>query len=92
MAGGRDEPRTGPCQAATPAALRHASNVLGGGPLAALRHLVEVLAADRDSPPLTPGEIVATGTLTRALPIKSGERWSTRLNGLPLAGISVAFA
>jgi hypothetical protein len=23
MAGGRDEPRTGPCQAATPAALRH---------------------------------------------------------------------
>ncbi len=70
----------------------HASNVLGGGPLAALRHLVEVLAADRDSPPLTPGEIVATGTLTRALPIKSAERWSTRLDGLPLAGISVAFA
>jgi 2-oxo-3-hexenedioate decarboxylase len=70
----------------------HASNVLGGGPLAALRHLVEVLAADRDSPPLTPGEIVATGTLTRALPIKSGERWSTRLHGLPLAGISVTFA
>ncbi len=50
----------------------HASNVLGGGPLAALRHLVEVLAANRDSPPLKPGEIVATGTLTRALPIKSG--------------------
>jgi 2-oxo-3-hexenedioate decarboxylase len=70
----------------------HASNVLGGGPLAALGHLVEVLATDRSNPPLAPGEIVATGTLTRALPIKSGERWSTRLNGLPLAGISVAFA
>jgi len=63
----------------------HASNVVGGGPLAALRHLVEVLAADRGSPPLTPGEIVATGTLTRALPIKSAERWSTRLDGLLLA-------
>jgi 2-oxo-3-hexenedioate decarboxylase len=70
----------------------HASNVLGGGPLAALRHLVEVLAADRSNPPLTPGEVVASGTLTRALPIKSAERWSTRLDGLPLAGISVAFA
>ena len=70
----------------------HASNVLGGGPLAALRHLVEVLAADRDSPPLTPREVVATGTLTRALPIKADERWSTRLHGLPLAGISVTFA
>jgi 2-oxo-3-hexenedioate decarboxylase len=34
----------------------------------------------------------ATGTLTRALPIKVGERWSARLDGLPLAGISVAFA
>ena len=35
---------------------------------------------------------MATGTLTRALPIKAGERWSTRLHGLPLAGISVTFA
>jgi 2-oxo-3-hexenedioate decarboxylase len=51
----------------------HASNVLGGGPLAALRHLVEVLAADRSNPPLPPGEIAATGTLTRALPIKVDE-------------------
>src|SRR5918997_1353396 len=70
----------------------HASNVLGGGPLAGLRHLIEVRAADRDSPPLTPGEVVATGTLTRALPIKAGERWSTPLHGLPLAGLSVTFA
>lgn len=69
-----------------------AANVLGWGPLAALHHLIEVLAADRDSPPLAPGEMVATGTLTRALPIKSGERWSTRLDGVGLEGISVAFA
>lgn len=70
----------------------HAANVLGGGPLAALRHLVDALAADSASPPLAPGEIVTTGTITRALPIRAGERWSTRLTGLPLDGIDLAFA
>lgn len=70
----------------------HASNVLGGGPLTALRHLVDVLAKSSDGPPLRPGEIVTTGTLTKALPVGPGETWSTRLKGLPLAGISVAFA
>lgn len=69
-----------------------AVNVLGGGPLAALRHLVEVLARDPDNPPLEAGEIITTGTLTRALPIAPGESWSTELFGLPLAGITVRFA
>ena len=45
-----------------------ARNVLDG-PLFALRHLVEVLAEDGNNPPLAAGEIVTTGTLTRALPI-----------------------
>ena len=67
-----------------------AENVLGGGPLSALRHLVGVLAEDPESPPLAPGEIVSTGTLTRALPIAPGETWSTTLTGLPLRGVSVA--
>ncbi|MGF1554278.1 MAG: 2-keto-4-pentenoate hydratase [Paracoccaceae bacterium] len=67
-----------------------AANVLGGGPLAALRHLVDTLAADPSSPPLAPGEVVTTGTLTRALPVSAGERWSTHLAGLPLAGIGLA--
>ncbi|GJD53230.1 2-hydroxyhexa-2,4-dienoate hydratase [Methylobacterium crusticola] len=69
-----------------------AGNVLGGGPLSALRHLVDGLAADPASPPLAPGEIVSTGTLTRALPVAAGERWSTRLDGLPLAVIAVALS
>lgn len=68
-----------------------ASNVLGGGPLTALRHLVGVLAADPEAPPLTAGEIVSTGTLTRALPIRGGETWSTSLNGLSLPGASISF-
>jgi 2-oxo-3-hexenedioate decarboxylase len=67
-----------------------AANVLDG-PLAALRHLVEVLAADPASPPLAAGEIVTTGTLTRALPIAPGETWSTEFHGLDLAGASVRF-
>ena len=68
-----------------------ATNVLGGGPLAALRHLVGVLAGDPESPPLAAGEIVTTGTLTRALPVAAGETWSTALTGLPLQDIQVTF-
>jgi 2-oxo-3-hexenedioate decarboxylase len=66
-----------------------AANVLGGGPLSALRHLVQILADDPESPPLRAGEIVATGTLTRALPVAPGERWSTALEGVPLPGMSL---
>jgi 2-oxo-3-hexenedioate decarboxylase len=65
-----------------------ASNVLDG-PVSALRHLVQQLAQDALSPPLAAGEIVTTGTLTRALPIKPGETWTTRLRGIPLEGIGL---
>jgi 2-oxo-3-hexenedioate decarboxylase len=40
---------------------------------------------------LAAGEIVTTGTLTRAFPVKAGEIWSTRLYGLPLDGIAIRF-
>ena len=68
----------------------HAANVLDG-PLFALRHLVELLAGDGSNPPLARGEIITTGTVTRAFPIASGERWSTRVHGLPLDGVSMRF-
>ena len=55
-----------------------AANVLDG-PLFALRHLVETLAQDPTSPPLAAGEIVTTGTLTRAFPVAAGEEWTTEL-------------
>lgn len=67
-----------------------AANVLGG-PLSALKALVDALAADPSSPPLAAGEIVTTGTLTKALPVAPGETWSTRLTGVPLDGISIRF-
>lgn len=69
----------------------HARNVLGG-PLSALRHFVGVLAKDDVNPGLASGEIVTTGTLTRALPIKPGETWTTTVSGIPLGSIEVRFS
>jgi 2-oxo-3-hexenedioate decarboxylase len=68
----------------------HGANVLGG-PLSALRHLVGILATDPHNPPLSAGEIVTTGTVTRAYPVKPGETWSTGISGIPLAGLSIRF-
>ena len=68
-----------------------AANVLGG-PLSALRHLVGLLAHDPTNPPLAAGEIVTTGTLTRALPVAAGETWTTDLTGVALDGIRIRFA
>lgn len=68
----------------------HASNVLGG-PLSALRHLVRLLESDDTSPALSAGEIVTTGTLTRALPLGVGETWRSSFEGLDLTGIEIAF-
>jgi 2-keto-4-pentenoate hydratase len=67
-----------------------AANVLDG-PLFALRHLAATLARDPLSPPLAPGEIVTTGTLTRAFPIAAGEEWTTKLVGVPLEGARIRF-
>ncbi|MEW5963253.1 MAG: hydratase [Pseudomonadota bacterium] len=69
-----------------------ARNVLGG-PLTALRFLVEEIARHPASEPLGAGEIVTTGTLTEAPAAVPGERWSTRLGGgIGLNGLELAFA
>lgn len=67
-----------------------AANVLDG-PLFALKHFVELMARDTVNLPLAAGEIVTTGTLTKALPVVAGETWSTRLTGVALEGIRVRF-
>jgi 2-oxo-3-hexenedioate decarboxylase len=64
----------------------HASDVLDG-PLNALGHLVALLADDPDNPALAVGEIVTTGTVTRALDVAPGEVWQTLVEGLPLPGL-----
>jgi 2-oxo-3-hexenedioate decarboxylase len=67
------------------------ANVLDG-PLSALRHLVNLLENDPSNRNLSAGEIVSTGTLTRALPIMPGERWSTKLSGIQISGINLTLA
>lgn len=59
----------------------HAGNVLGG-PLEALRFLVNDLARFSMCEPLRPGEMITTGTLTEAMPIRPGEAWSASFEGI----------
>lgn len=66
-----------------------AANVLGS-PLLALQHLVELLAR-QGAEPLRPGELVSTGVITDAHPVRPGEVWSTRIDGLPLPGLTLEF-
>ena len=66
------------------------SNVLGS-PLLSLAYLVEILAKQKDSPPLEAGEIVTTGTLTDAHPVAAGENWRTDLHGFALRGLALKF-
>ncbi|MGQ0653242.1 MAG: 2-keto-4-pentenoate hydratase [Betaproteobacteria bacterium] len=61
------------------------SNVLDS-PLLALGHLLSMLRE-----PLSPGEIVSTGTLTDAHRVAPGETWSTRFSGLPMAPLEIRF-
>jgi len=63
-----------------------------GGTVSALRYLIDILARDQVNPPLASGEIVTTGTLTRALPVSAGETSTTELTGVGLNGICVRFA
>lgn len=67
------------------------SNVLDS-PLSALRHAIAVIAATPGAAPVAAGEIVTTGTVTRAFAVTPGETWSTVVTGLPLAGLSVTFS
>jgi 2-oxo-3-hexenedioate decarboxylase len=69
----------------------------GGGalvldsPLLALRRLTELLAEDPYNPPLSPGEIISTGTLTLAMPVSADEIWTTRVSGIALEEIALRF-
>lgn len=62
-----------------------------GHPLAALAHLLQVLATQPKQEPLQAGEIVTTGTLTQARDVRAGETWSTTLAGIALPGLRIQF-
>jgi 2-oxo-3-hexenedioate decarboxylase len=58
------------------------SNALGH-PASALAHLADALSRQPAFEPLAAGEIITTGTLTAALPMRPGEEWVSRYEGLP---------
>ena len=66
------------------------SNVLRN-PIKAVKHLIDVLSKQQYAPQLQANELVTTGSLTAALPVKSGHTWSTKLDGIALPGISASF-
>jgi 2-keto-4-pentenoate hydratase len=66
------------------------ANVLDS-PLLAFAHFAGVLARLPQFAPVGAGEVVTTGTLTDAYPVKAGERWSTRLAGIELPGLEIVF-
>ncbi len=66
------------------------ANVLGN-PLTAVRHLMQVIAAQSPHQSLQANEIVTTGTVTSAYSVQPGQTWQTDLQGIGLAGLSVAF-
>jgi 2-oxo-3-hexenedioate decarboxylase len=66
------------------------ANVLDS-PLLSLAFLVEILAAQKDAPRLAAGEIISTGTLTDAHPVRAGETWRTDLHGFAARGMEITF-
>ena len=66
------------------------SNVLGG-PLHALAHLRRVLSGQTSFAPLAAGEIVTTGTVTDAWPVKRDETWQSHYGSLGLEGLRLRF-
>jgi 2-keto-4-pentenoate hydratase len=70
---------------------RGAGKNVFGGQLSALRHFVSGAAKYSTDYALRPGDLITTGTLTKALPIASGESWSTELSGIELPPMKIAF-
>jgi 2-oxo-3-hexenedioate decarboxylase len=66
------------------------SNVLGS-PLAALAHLVALLANQDSAVQLKPGEVVTTGTVTAAYPVRAGQTWRAEPAGIALDPVEVGF-
>jgi 2-keto-4-pentenoate hydratase len=61
-------------------------------PALAVAFLADLLACQPRFEPLAAGEIVTTGTLTAAMPVKAGETWASSYTGLTgVAGLTLRF-
>jgi 2-oxo-3-hexenedioate decarboxylase len=65
------------------------ANVLDS-PLRALHHFLNELRACPGAPDLMAGDVVTTGTLTDAWPVKAGEQWSGEFSA-PLSKLTINF-
>ncbi len=68
----------------------HGRNVLGS-PLSALTHLIEAIQRDGSVYPILPGEVITTGTITKAYSVQAGERWRTEIASDDFAGLTIDF-
>ncbi len=62
-----------------------------GHPALALAFLADILVTQPKFDALAAGEVITTGTLTAALPIRAGETWTSEISGLPVAPLTVTF-
>lgn len=67
-------------------------NTLMDSPLHALLALHQQLQQQEAFTPLQAGEIIATGSWTRSLPVKRGEVWSSAFCQLNLPGLNLSFS
>jgi 2-oxo-3-hexenedioate decarboxylase len=56
------------------------ADIVLDGPLHALRLWVDAMSAQPQRWPIVAGDIVTTGTITDAAPLRPGKRWQTRLS------------
>ncbi len=66
------------------------ADIVLGGPLTALRLWVDAMAAQPQQWPIRAGDIVSTGTITDAAPMRPGQRWLTRLDDDRLPGVALS--
>ena len=62
-----------------------------GHPATALAFLADIVSRQPRFAPLAAGEIITTGTLTAALPIRPGESWKSEYDGIPVSGLELLF-
>jgi 2-keto-4-pentenoate hydratase len=58
-------------------------------PALALAFLADILATQPKFGALATGEVITTGTLTAALPIRTGETWTSEFSGLPITNLAL---
>jgi 2-keto-4-pentenoate hydratase len=70
--------------------LGRGQNVLGS-PLLAVTALVEAIQREGSAYPIQPGEIITTGTMTRAYSVSAGEQWRTAFDRDAFPGLTIDF-